>query len=456
MASGSIAPGARASVIMLAAAIALFIIVAVALFIGALPTRREPAVDLSAYRAPGFDARVVGFDDVPGWRADNVAAAFPAYLRSCGAIENREPDAPANPLENLGESSLKAFAGPLEPWRAACADARRLSAMRFADDAAYDDAVRVFFESVFAPLEIRGLRPPLEGGPAAGAAPLIETTGKFTGYFEPAYPARLEQAPGFDAPLYGRPRDLVEVDLGAFRDDLKGERIAGRVEGGRLVPYADRRAVNEGAIDGQARVIAWLDPNDLFFLQIQGSGRLLFADGETLRVGYAAQNGHPYTTIGRVLRERGAMALEDITMASIRQWLSEAGPDAARELREQNASYVFFTELDAPPEGLGPLGAQGLPLTPERSLAVDRRFHPMGAPVFVDIEPIEAGGAPIRRLMIAQDTGGAIRGPVRGDVFWGAGETAAARAGAMNAEGRMFVLVPIPVAERIRAQGASS
>jgi membrane-bound lytic murein transglycosylase A len=316
--------------------------------------------------------------------------------------------------------------------------------------------VRLFFETYFQPVEVLNRYIARSDGPARGRTPMIEDSGVFTGYFEPVYDARRSPSGRFSAPLYARPDDLIDVELGAFRKDLAGARVSGRLEGARLVPYADRDAINKGALQGRAETLAFLDPNDLFFLQIQGSGRIVFPDGAVERIGYDGANGRPYAAIGRVLVERGDMKLEDASMQSIRAWLESAAPEDAAALREANPSYVFFRELPAPAEGaelsdsIGPLGAQGVPLTPERSLAVDRRFHAMGAPVFVDIEPVEVVGPnPIRRLMIAQDTGGAIRGPVRGDVFWGLGDEAGARAGAMNARGRMFVLLPKSRAEAL-------
>ena len=436
-------------VIGVVVAFAAFVIV----FTGIIPTALRPSIDEDAYGPPSPIFRVVGFDQLPGWREDDVAAALPVFLRSCDRLENRSPDASANPLENLGEEfGGFSLAGAVSDWTETCAAARTLDRNESDSNAAWRERVRRFFEDNFSPVEIRSKRAPLPDGPARGHAPLIAEDGVFTGYFEPEYEGRRTPEGRFSAPVYDRPDDLVDVDLGQFRPDLAGERIAGRIEGSRLVPYPDRRAINEGALAGRAAPVAWLDPDDLFFLQIQGSGRVRFGDGGVLRVGYNGANGRAYTAIGRVLVEQGAMTVAEASMQSIRDWLTDASVEDARALREANESYVFFRKLEALDENDGPLGAQGAPLTPDRSLAVDRRFHAMGAPVFVDIEPVVADGPdPIRRLMIAQDTGGAIRGPVRGDVFWGAGETAAAAAGAMNARGRMFVLLPNTRADALTA-----
>mgnify|MGYP002277714155 CR=1 FL=1 len=408
---------------------------------------------LSAYGEPSLDYRVAAYRELPGWLQDDPGEALGAFLLSCERMSARDEAAPANSQEYLGERLAGvSLGGTVGDWLAPCAAAAGLDRGAYAGADAWRSAVRVFFESHFTPVEIRDRRAPLPDGPARRHGPRIETSGLFTGYFEPSYPASPMPTADFSAPVYRRPDDLIDVDLGAFRPKLAGQRIAGRIEGNKLVPYADHGEINGGALAGKVQPLAWMRPNDLFFLQIQGSGRLDFNDGSPpLRIGYAGQNGRAYTAIGRTMVDRDIMRLEDVSMQSIREWLDHADEAAAREMREQNASYVFFTELDMPEDpALGPLGAQGAPLTAGRSLAVDRRYHTLGAPVFVDIEPVSAHGPkPIRRLMIAQDTGGAIKGPVRGDVFWGAGDEAGAVAGEMKAAGRLYVLVPAAVVERL-------
>lgn len=444
-------PTLKHGLAFLAVGIAVAALAFVFIFTKINPWGRE--IDDDAYGAPSPVFSIASFDDLPGWREDRVSAALPAFLQSCEKTAQRPADAPANSQENLGDAFEGwSLAGTVADWTPACEAAGAL----MPDDAGgampTDDAVRRFFEGWFTPVEMRAKRTPLIGGLAQGSPPKIENKGAFTGYFEPIYEARRTPEGRFTAPLYQRPDDLVDVDLGRFRADLAGERVAGRLDGTRLVPYPARQAINQGALADHTPALAWLDPDDLFFLQIQGSGRVTFEDGETMRVGYAGANGRPYTAIARILVQRGDMSLAEASMQSLRDWLANASDDDAQALREANESYVFFRALTPPPEGFGPIGAQGVPLLPGRSLAVDRRFHAMGAPVFVDIEPVSAAGPdPIRRLMIAQDTGGAIRGPVRGDYFWGPGEDAAARAGPMNAQGRMFVLLPKPRAEALAA-----
>ena len=352
------------------------------------------------------------FDDLPGWREDPMAPALGAFRRSCQRM-SALPDETA-----LGGSG---FAGTVGDWRIACAAAERVPADN-------DAAVRSYFETWFQPLAARA-----DGGSEEGL---------FTGYYEPLLDGSREPSERYHVPLYGRPSDLVSVDLGLFREDLKGRRIAGRIEDGRLIPYADRKEIEKGALTDRDLELVWVDdPIDAFFLQIQGSGRVRLAEGGEIRVGYAAENGHPYYAIGRELVKRGELQKEEVSMQSIRRWLEEH-PEEAPEVLSTNASYVFFQEI----QGEGPLGAEGVPLVPERSLAVDRKHWPLGVPLWLDTMAPDAEenapDRPLRRLVIAQDTGGAIRGPIRGDVFWGAGDEAAEIAGRMKHGGRMWVLVP--------------
>jgi peptidoglycan lytic transglycosylase A len=224
------------------------------------------------------------------------------------------------------------------------------------------------------------------------------------------------------------------VELGRFRPAWRGERIAGRVVKGALVPYDDRAAIVKGALAAMHLELFWVDdPIDAFFLQVQGSGRIDLPDGSTTQLAYDGQNGQPYVAIGKLLVERGVMTKEEVSLQSIRAWI-KAHPDEGMALMDQNPSYVFFRERS----GEGPLGSEGVALTPGRSLAVDRKFIPLGVPLYLDLtEQTE-----LHRLVVAQDTGGAISGPVRGDVFWGFGQEAEAKAGAMRATGRYFLLLP--------------
>jgi membrane-bound lytic murein transglycosylase A len=402
----------------------IVLLVVVALILGAL------AVGLWMSRGAGGKERLVGlfevfpaedrlelkpaeFRDLPGWRDDAVEEAVPALLRSCARIAALPDGAPAG-----GEGA--GMAGKAADWRPACAEAARLPA----GDRA---AARRFFESRFRPWSARNHRNPV---------------GLFTGYYEPLLHGSRRRHGRYTVPLYGRPPELVTVDLGRFRDDLKGKRIAGSVQGGALVPFADRRAIDGGALAGRRLEIVWVDdPVEAFFLQVQGSGRVALDEGGEMRVGFAAQNGHPYSSIGKALIQRGALRADTVSLQTIRAWLG-AHPDQIPGVLERDASYVFFREA----KGEGPLGAEGVPLTPGRSLAVDLRYLPLGVPVWLASRlppPREGAPAPrLHRLLVAQDTGGAIRGPVRGDVFFGFGPDAETLAGGMKHRGKLWLLLP--------------
>ena len=458
-------------ILLFVGAVFLAVFSALLVFGGVLRPHYQRESSASDYGPPQFDHRPVAFADLPGWAKDDLAPAFSAFLRSCEKFDEMDDDAPANPQENLGMGAVvqageaaarsaqgpyaKGLGGQIADWREPCAQARAIRGRPHATPVAAQGVIRSFFEIHFRPMQILVRRDPPPQARARQQPPVFEAEALFTGYFEPAYRASRNRAAQFESPLYPRPDNLVDVDLGAFRDDLKGERIAGRLEGGRLVPYWDRRAINDGALADSIEPLAWVSADDLFFLQIQGSGQLLFGPDDMVRMGYAAQNGQPYTAIGRVMVERGLLQLEDVTMQSIRDWLKNVDATMARELREQNASYVFFRELGEAVDGLGPPGAQGVALTPERSIAVDRRFHTLGAPIWVDIDPVfGVDERRIQKLMIAQDTGGAIKGPLRGDVFWGAGSYAADVAGRMNVRGQFYVLTPKSIAARLSVEGA--
>ncbi|MFQ5692870.1 MAG: murein transglycosylase A [Nitrospinota bacterium] len=362
----------------------------------------------------------VSFKDLPGWRDGRHAGAILAFRKSCERLERQPDDRP------LGGASV---AGRIADWRAVCA-----AAAKWAEAGPRgDEEARAFFERWFVPLRATN-----RGDPR----------GLFTGYYEPVLRGARTRGGRFTVPIYRRPPDLVTVDLGLFRRELRGRRIAGRVVGGELRPYDDRAAINAGTLEGRGLELVWVDdPVAAFFLHVQGSGRVILKDGEVLRLGYDAQNGHPYRAIGRDLIDRGVLSRASVSLQTIRAWMKEH-PEEARKLMERNPSYVFFRRV----EGDGPVGAQGAVLTPLRSLAVDRRFIPLGVPLWVDTTAPAAtpGGAeepegsfrPLRRLFIAQDTGGAIRGPVRGDVFWGSGPEAEAAAGRMKQEGEYYLLLP--------------
>jgi membrane-bound lytic murein transglycosylase A len=261
-----------------------------------------------------------------------------------------------------------------------------------------------------------------------------------TGYYEPEIAGSRERRPGYEVPVYAKPQDLIEVDLGLFSESLKGKRIRGRVQGQNFVPYHDRAAIDEGALDGRVPVIGWAaDPVEMFFLQVQGSGRLRLPDGGVLRIGYAGQNGRDYTGIGKLMRDRGLLGPGQASMQGIMAWLREH-PDEGRAIMHENKSFVFFQEL----KGAGPLGAMGYAVVGQASAAADPAFVPMGAPAFLSMDRADATG-----LWVVQDTGGAIKGANRFDTFWGAGDDARAIAGGMSARGTAFLLLPVGTLARL-------
>jgi len=350
----------------------------------------------------------VGFDDLPGWKNSDFDAAFAAFKRSCTAMKTKQADTP------MGGAG---YAGVIGDWKKVCADAQNAS-----------DA-RTFFQNDFQPVEV-----------SAGRM----RDGLFTGYYEPELRGSRMRHGAFQTPVYGLPSDLVSVDLGQFRPEMKGERIAGRVVGQTLVPYDTRAEIDARGATNAPVLFYASDAIAVFFLQIQGSGRVVLDNGSVLRVAYAGQNGHPYTAIGRTLINRGALAKEGVSLQTIRAWL-KSHPDKAREVMETNASYVFFREQPIGDAKLGSPGSESVALTPGASFAVDMRLHPLGAPFFIASDETEPGD----RLLIAQDSGGAIIGPVRGDVFWGFGKRAEGIAGKMKAHGKLFVLLPKPLAARL-------
>lgn len=346
----------------------------------------------------------VSFSDLPGWANDRHGDALPALRRSCDALPARAPQASSIPQSAPGV------------WLAMC---RALAGLRHPSH----KAAQNFFENWFRPYRASG-----QDGPK----------GLFTGYYEANLNGARIRDNTYRFPLYRRPPDLVSVNLDKFRDGMKGERIAGSVVDGRLVPYADRNAIARGALDRRGLELLWVDNAvDAFFLHIQGSGRVSMADGGVVRVGYDGANGQPYRAIGRDLVKNGAISADQISMQTIRAWLA-THPDQAQAMMGRNRSYIFFRIL----QGEGPIGSMGVALVPGRSLAVDRRFIPLGLPVWLDATDPITSSKPLQRLLIAQDTGGAIRGPVRGDIFWGHGAKAADRAGRMKSHGQYYLLLP--------------
>lgn len=339
------------------------------------------------------------FSTLAGWSDASVASAFSTFRRHCPAIGEKQ-----------------AIYEPV------CRAARSLP--REVDD----DVARTFLETWFRPVPV-------------GAA----LSGFVTGYFEPELPAARTQQPGYDVPVYRRPDDLVAIDAADQADaSLSGLSFARQTEEG-LEPYPDRAAISAGALEGRGLELAWLaDPVDAYFMQVQGSGRLRFRDGSTLRVSYAGKTGHPYTAIGRIVVERGYISQDDLDYQSLRDWL-KAHPEEGREIMDLNRSYIFFAPVDGLSEADGPVGAAGMPLVPEVSLAVDLDHHSFGEMIWLDASlPAAESDEPVRfrRLMVAEDRGSAIVGEARGDIFFGSGEAAGARAGRIKHRATFYRLVP--------------
>jgi membrane-bound lytic murein transglycosylase A len=339
----------------------------------------------------GAKLQRVAFRELPGWREDAVSQALPALRSSCKTLDAKPGDAPVGP---------QGIAGTAGEWRPVCA--------ALVTAGSSNNALRRAIETWFVPFAVADV-----DGPG----------GLFTGYYEPELQGSRKRTARYSVPLYRPPHDPA---------------------GGALT----RAAIEAGALAGRGLELLWLaDPIDAFFLQAQGSGRVRLAEGGSLRVGYAASNGLPPTIIGRILVEQGELTKEAATMQTVRQWLRDH-PAEATTLMQMNARYIFFREI----RGGGPIGALGVALTPGRSLAVDPDLIPLGVPLWLDTT-YPAGtpeaGRPLRRLVVAQDSGAAIKGAVRGDLYWGSGEAALRYAGPMKQPGRYYLLLPKTVAQRM-------
>ncbi len=334
------------------------------------------------------------WSDIDGFAEDDLSVAWPVWLTSCSTLKNK----PA--------------------WQAVCAAAQN---MNNPDSA----AIQVYFTQNF-----NVYRTSNQDG---------TDTGLITGYYQPLLKGSRTKSAQYPHPIYRQPSDLVTVELGELYPELKYKRVRGKLVGNKLVPYMTRAEIEASPSPMSGTEIMWInDVIDVFFLQIQGSGLVQLDNGEQIQVGYADQNGHPYNSIGRLLVERGELTLDQASMQGIKNW-ARNNMGKLRDLLNSNPSYVFFREL---PAGLpGPLGALGVPVTAERSVAVDPKFVPLGAPAFLSTT-LPNSAKPLKRLMMAQDTGGAIKGGVRADFFWGAGNEAGKQAGGMKQTGKIWVLLP--------------
>ena len=368
-----------------------------------------PGQDVAVLKAPpSTTGAPQAYADLPGWSSSGLTPSLQAFKRSCARLSKRP--------KGDYVSANATWAGTVSEWLPACAALQRT----------HDEpGARAAFETLFLPIE--ALSP--------------DGASRFTGYFEPTYEARRSPVPPYTEPVPALPADLIPNGASPLQ----------RQRNGKTRPYPAREEITRNGVTA----IAYAHPSDVFFLQIQGSGRLRFPDGSTTRAVYAAHNGQPFRSTANWLMETGRISRGEANMQGIRAWMDRAGPTEARLAMNQNPRYVFFR---AEPEGdptLGPAGAQGVPLTPLGSMAVDTSIQPLGVPMFVQTTAPGLGGN-WSGLLISQDTGGAIKGAVRGDLYFGTGPDAGARAGTMNAPGRLWVLLPRSVAERlIRAMQVS-
>ena len=349
------------------------------------------------------------WQDIDGFAEDDMSAAWPAWLQSCNTLINKTPK---NKIQNNQQ-----------PWQAACSAASALNKPK-------KQAIQAYFAEYFNVYSTSNV----DGS----------DTGLITGYYQPLLKGSRSKSNQYPHPLYKQPTDLITVDLGETYPELKNKRVRGKLvndKDGRnkLVPYPTRAEIETASSPLVGNELVWInDQVEGFFLQVQGSGIVQLDSGENMQVGYADQNGQAYNSIGRVLIERGELSKDQASMQGIKNWATR-NPAKLQELLNANPSYVFFREL---PAGLsGPLGALGVPLTAERSVAIDPRHVPLGAPVFLSTT-LPNSNKPLKKLMIAQDTGGAIKGGVRADYFWGAGEAAGKQAGSMKQQGKIWVLLP--------------
>jgi len=343
---------------------------------------------------PGI-GEAISWSELPDWESDRHNEAWPALLQSCNRLKKKAP------------------------WTALC---------QSTNEVAEPDAktAKLFFETWFSPHPVFA-----EGG---------KTHGLITGYYEPILRGSLEPGGVYQYPLYRRPDNLLKIDLGDRFPELKNKRLRGRVVDQKVIPFYDRQEIESDRDLLAGNELLWLDSrDDAFFLHIQGSGRVSLSDGSEVGVGYADQNGQAYKAIGKVLVDRGALAIEDVTLFSIRRWLNE-NPEQAESVLNENPSYVFFVMRDEPETG--PVGSLNVPLTAGRSIAIDPKLVDLGVPIWLTSHFPGQPEQPLNRLVLAQDTGGAIKGNVRADVFWGTGEDAEQMAGLMKSPGQLYVLLP--------------
>ncbi len=363
----------------------------------ACPRCTEPPPDAPASAPPAAPFREASWAELPDWQRDDLAQALPGLLASCKAM--RQPE-------------IKAA------WIGACEAAQRLGAKPGTAQ------IRALLEEWLSPFQIIN--------------PDGSASGMITGYYEPLIRGSRWKSAKFPVAVHGVPDDMLTIDIAELYPETKTQRLRGRLDGKKVVPYWSRAQIETQGERFPAKTLMWVaDPVEFFFLQVQGSGQVELADGSRIRIAYADQNGHPYKSIGRWLIDKGELKLDQASMQGIQAWV-RANPTRLKELLNANPSYVFFRE--EPASGEGPKGSLGVPLAAGRAVAVDPRTIPLGAPVY--LATTRPDGAALHRLMLAQDTGGAIRGRVRADFYWGFGAEAGAQAGRMRSQGKLWLLWP--------------
>lgn len=356
-------------------------------------------------KAPVIQLRSVPFSKLPGWGRENLLPSMMAFQTSCNMLK---------PYEKIINNNFKLIT---KNWHSVCQASMQLHKPYT------QQQLKDFFERWFEPVEFYDTQP---------------ITGLFTGYYLPLVKGSLTKTPYYNVPIYSVPNNLVTIKLNRFDPSFQKKQLIGRIiDGKTVVPYYSAEEIDQGKIALNAVVIAWIhDRVDRLFLQIQGSGHIQLPDESLLTINYAGENGAPYTAIGGVLIKQGVLTKETISMQAIRDYLT-ANPDQVEPVLKANKSFVFFKAS----RHINALGVRNIPLTPGYSMAVDQNWIPIGAPIWLNTTRPDTEH-PFKRLMIAQDIGGAIRGPVRGDVFWGAGEKAASIAGKMKETGVYWVLLP--------------
>ena len=357
------------------------------------------------------------FEHLPGWNKANFKQSFLTFQISCKTFLRQDPE------RAVGSRYIPMKA---KDWQPVCKAATTIKTIN-------NDSAQRFFRQWFEPVHFHEKKP---------------VTGLFTGYYLPLLHGSLEKTDEYNIPVYGLPDNIITINLEDFNPDLPKKRIVGRIENNQLLPFHTREEINKGALKNKAPVLVWVNSHiDRLFLEIQGSGMVELANGQQMFLGYAGENGAPYTPVGKVLVAKGIMTPKTASMQGIKIYL-EAHPEEILPVINQNKSFVFFREL----KDTAAMGAQGVVLTPGYSLAVDRQWIPLGTPLWLDTtHPVANTETPrtLQRLMVAQDTGGAIRGTVRGDVFWGAGDDATFTAGNMKNPGHYWLLLPRPVLDRL-------